>query len=60
MEWTAGVLWSGGAYGPEASLLTSLVFAGLFLYIWKAPFARQFSPLLDPPMEEPPCAALRQ
>ena len=60
MEWGVGALWSGGAYGPEASLLTSVVFVGLFFYLWKAPFARQSSPLLDPPMEEPPCAAGRQ
>ena len=59
MEWSAGALWSGGAYGPEASLLTSFVLAGLFVYLWKAPIARQSSPLLDPP-EEPPCAAGRQ
>ncbi len=57
MEWAAGALWSGGAYGPEASLLTSVVFVALFFYLWKAPFVRQSSPLLDPPMEEPPCAA---
>ena len=25
MSWTAGSLWSGGEYGPEASILTSVV-----------------------------------
>ena len=25
MSWTAGALWSGGEYGPEASILTSAV-----------------------------------
>src|SRR6185312_2618481 len=33
MSWTAGALWSGGAYGPEASLLTSGVVVLLFLYV---------------------------
>lgn len=55
MEWTAGSLWSGGDYGPEASILTSAVFCILFIYLWKAPIRRQASPLLDPP-ETQPCA----
>lgn len=59
MEWAAGALWSGGAYGPEASVLTSAVLVVLSFYVWKAPFARQSSPLLDPHVEEPPCAAGR-
>lgn len=48
MSWTAGALWSGGAYGPEASVLTSAVVVLLFLYVWKAPIRRQTSPLMDP------------
>lgn len=48
MSWTAGALWSGGAYGPEASVLTSAVVVLLFLYVWKAPIRRQTSPLIDP------------
>ena len=59
MEWAAGAVWSGGAYGPEASVLTSAALIALFFYLSKAPFARQFSPLLDPPVEEPPCVAGR-
>jgi len=51
MVWKAGGMWSGGDYGPEASLLTSLVLPVLFLYIWKAPIRRQHSPLTDPPKE---------
>ena len=51
MVWTAGNLWSGGDYGPEASLLTSVVMFVLALYIWKAPVRRQISPLSDPPAE---------
>jgi uncharacterized protein len=48
MAWTAGKLWSGGDYGPEASLLTSGAMVLLFLYIWKAPVRRQSSPLTGP------------
>jgi len=51
MVWTAGNLWSGGDYGPEASLLTSIVMVALAVYIWKAPIRRQPSPLTDPPAE---------
>jgi CAAX protease family protein len=52
MAWTAGRLWSGGDYGPEASLLTSVVLAVLFVYVWKAPLRRQHSALTDPPAED--------
>ena len=55
MWWTAGALWSGGAYGPEASVLTSAVVVLLFLYVWKAPVRRQTSPLTDPPAESAIC-----
>jgi membrane protease YdiL (CAAX protease family) len=56
MSWTAGALWSGGEYGPEASLLTSGALLLLSLYLWKAPVRRQFSPLTDPPTGSPKCA----
>jgi membrane protease YdiL (CAAX protease family) len=56
MSWSAGALWSGGEYGPEASLLTSAVVVALFFYLWKAPIRRQCSPLSDPPLESAPCA----
>jgi uncharacterized protein len=49
MKWSAGALWSGGEYGPEASILTSGVLLLLFAYLWKAPIRRQPSALLDPP-----------
>jgi membrane protease YdiL (CAAX protease family) len=51
MAWTAGKLWSGGDYGPEASVLTSAVLVLLFVYVWKAPLRRQHSALTDPPAE---------
>jgi len=51
MEWTAGQLWSGGEYGPEASVLTTGVLLIVFVFLWKAPIRRQRSPLTDPPEE---------
>jgi len=51
MVWTAGDLWSGGAYGPEASVLTTGVLLAVLVYLWKAPIRRQHSPIVDPPKE---------
>jgi uncharacterized protein len=51
MVWTAGDVWSGGEYGPEASVLTTGVLLVLFAFLWKAPIRRQYSPLTDPPKE---------
>lgn len=51
MVWTAGSLWSGGEYGPEASVLASGVLLVLFAFLWKAPIRRQHSPISDPPQE---------
>jgi membrane protease YdiL (CAAX protease family) len=45
--WKAGPLWSGGDYGPEASVLTSAVLILLALYLWKAPIRKQYAPLYD-------------
>ncbi len=55
MAWRAGSLWSGGDYGPEAGLLTSLALVPLFVFLWKAPIRRQHSLLTDPPAESPSC-----
>ena len=55
MVWRAGVLWSGGGYGPEASVLTSAALIPLFAYLWKAPIRRQTSPLTDVPGESAIC-----
>jgi membrane protease YdiL (CAAX protease family) len=55
MEWSAGALWSGGEYGPEASILTSVVLVLLYVFIWKAPVRRQHSALLDPPLVTVTC-----
>jgi membrane protease YdiL (CAAX protease family) len=37
LKWSSPELWSGGAYGPEASLLTTGVLVLLFWYLGKAP-----------------------
>lgn len=55
MVWTAGVWWSGGEYGPEASVLTSVVLVLLFVAVAKAPLRRHASPLMDPPAETALC-----
>ncbi len=47
MAWTTGNLWSGGAYGPEASILASAAILLLGVYIWKAPVRRRHSPITD-------------
>jgi uncharacterized protein len=54
MAWTASKLWSGGDYGPEASILTSAVLIVLFVYVGKAPLRRQHSALTDPPAVDRP------
>jgi len=55
LAWNAGKLWSGGAYGPEASILTTMVLAALGTILYKAPVHRQVSPLTDPPAERVVC-----
>ncbi len=40
IRWKAGVLVSGGEYGPEGSLLTTAMVAVLFYMLWKAPLGR--------------------
>jgi membrane protease YdiL (CAAX protease family) len=45
--WSAPELWSGGAYGPEGSLLTTLALPLLVLALWKAPVQTQRLPLIQ-------------
>jgi uncharacterized protein len=52
LHWYAGPLWSGGEYGPEASILTSGVLLALFVFLWKAPIRPQPNRLLDEPVEK--------
>ncbi|MES1260977.1 MAG: CPBP family intramembrane glutamic endopeptidase [Acidobacteriota bacterium] len=52
LVWKAGDLWSGGEYGPEASVLTSLVLVILGLAVWKVPVHRAWAYFLDRPADE--------
>jgi membrane protease YdiL (CAAX protease family) len=47
LVWKAGNLWSGGDYGPEASVLCSAVLVILALAVWKVPVHRGWAYLLD-------------
>jgi membrane protease YdiL (CAAX protease family) len=51
LVWKAGNLWSGGSYGPEASLLATGVLLILFAVIRKVPVRRGVAYLLDPEPE---------
>jgi len=51
MVWHTGTIWSGGDYGPEGSVLTSMVMILLAIYLWRVPIRRQVSPLTDSPAE---------
>ncbi len=55
LSWTAGRVWSGGGYGPEGGVLASAALVALWVFLWKAPIRRQFSPLTDPPVESAAC-----
>ena len=46
MQWKMGDIWSGGAYGPEGGILTSLALVALAFYLWKAPIHGQSAFLL--------------
>jgi len=52
INWSVGDLWSGGAYGPEGGVLTSLVLIVLAVYLWKAPTRGQSAFLLRSQREE--------
>ena len=55
LEWSAGKLWSGGDYGPEASILTTGMLGLLLLFLRNVPVRCQPSRLLDPPAEDLLC-----
>ena len=46
MHWNVPALWSGGEYGPEAGLVTSMVVPVLGYALWRAPVRKQKSFLL--------------
>jgi len=43
MNWNVASVWSGGEYGPEGSVLSTIVILALALYLWKAPIRTQQS-----------------
>jgi hypothetical protein len=49
MHWSVGNLWSGGAYGPEGGLLTTVIVLLLFYLLHKAPIQKQDAFLLHAP-----------
>ncbi len=51
IEWQVSDRWSGGAYGPEGGLLTTMVLAFLFAALRKAPIRRQVAFLYQPEEE---------
>jgi len=53
MTWSAGPLWSGGAYGPEGSVLTTGVLLLMLLFVWRYPFPRPAVALSEPVESEP-------
>jgi uncharacterized protein len=52
--WNAGTLWSGGTYGPEASILATVVLVFMFVAVWKMPVYRGWAYLLDAPPDDVP------
>ena len=48
LSWKAGELWSGGKYGPEASILTTGVLLLLALAVWRIPVKKGWAYLLEP------------
>ena len=52
LQWMLGDIWSGGAYGPEGGILTSLALVVLAFYLWKAPIHGQSAFLLKPSNED--------
>ncbi len=47
LVWRSSELWSGGAYGPEGSILTSVAAVLLGVWLWRARFTPQLAPLVE-------------
>ena len=52
LAWTSGELWSGGGYGPEASVVTSAILVLLLIGLSRIRVHRQTVYLLDRKKEE--------
>ena len=46
MRWRTSELWSGGQYGPEGGLVTTIVLFALSYYLYRAPVGKQTAFLL--------------
>ncbi len=53
LVWSAGDLWSGGRYGPEAGLPASAVLLLLMAAVWFLPVAKGRAALLESPQPSP-------
>ena len=53
LKWTSSVWLSGGEYGPEGSVLTTLACGVLLIWLWRSRLERQPSLLLDARQEPP-------
>jgi uncharacterized protein len=51
-KWDLGPLWSGGNYGPEGGILTTIFVIALFFVLRRAPIVPQHNPLV-PSLNEP-------
>jgi hypothetical protein len=52
MRWKVGPFWSGGQYGPEGGILTTMVLLALSIYLLKAPIRKQTAFLLRSHQED--------
>ena len=52
MRWSAGPLWSGGEYGPEGGLLTSLAIVPVMFFLFRGPIRHQRAWLFRQPQED--------
>ena len=48
LQWSLDPLWSGGEYGPEGGLLSTIVLVALIAFLLRAPIERQTLALADP------------
>ncbi len=53
LKWKTSIWLSGGEYGPEGSLFTTVACALLMAWLWRTKMHRQQSLLLDPPVAPP-------
>lgn len=51
LRWHVSEIWSGGSYGPEASVLTCIVIVALLLWLRRAPVVQAALPLAERSME---------